>query len=119
MKAWREQKEKLKEKHFTEAQKHKLEIASLKNAAKTARDELQEKRRKEALDVRAFKTKHASEFADLSKEQEKANRIKHDELRNGKFVPPEMARAVVADTTFTDAIRYSNTYNFSPESLSH
>jgi len=117
VKVWREQKDKLKEKHFAEAQKHKTDIVNAKNAAKTARDELQEKRRKEALDVRAHKVRAASEFADQSKEQEKANRIKHNEIRIGRFVPSEMAKAVSADTTFTDAIRYANTHNFNPDSL--
>jgi len=117
VKVWREQKDKLKEKHFAEAQKHKTDIVNAKNAAKTARDELQEKRRKEALDVRAHKVKAASEFADQSKEQEKANRLKHNEIRIGRFVPSEMAKAVSADTTFTDAIRYANTHNFNPDSL--
>jgi len=117
VKVWREQKDRLKEKHFAEAQKHKTDIVNAKNAAKTARDELQEKRRKEALDVRAHKVKAASEFADQSKEQEKANRIKHNEIRIGRFVPSEMAKAVSADTTFTDAIRYANTHNFNPDSL--
>lgn len=117
VKVWREQKDRLKEKHFQDAQKHKTDIVNAKNAAKSARDELQEKRRKEALDVRAHKIKAASEFADQSKEQEKANRIKHNEIRIGRFVPQEMAKAVSADTTFTDAIRYANTHNFNPESL--
>ena len=117
VKVWREQKDKLKEKHFVEAQKHKTDIVSAKNAAKSARDDLQEKRRKEALDVRAGKIKSASVFADQSKEQEKANRVKHNEIRIGRFVPPEMAKAVTADTTFTDAIRYANTHSFNPESL--
>jgi len=117
VKVWREQKDRLKEKHFAEAQKHKTDIVNAKNAAKTARDELQEKRRKEALDVRAHKVRAASEFADQSKEQEKANRIKHNEIRIGRFVPSEMAKAVSADTTFTDAIRYANTHNFNPDSL--
>jgi len=117
VKVWREQKDRLKEKHFAEAQKHKTDIVNAKNAAKTARDELQEKRRKEALDVRAHKVKAASEFADQSKEQEKANRLKHNEIRIGRFVPSEMAKAVSADTTFTDAIRYANTHNFNPDSL--
>jgi len=108
VKIWRDQKQAAHEAHQQSTVKHKEGIAASKAAAKSARNNLEQKRRQEALEIRNYKTKLASENADLSKEQEKLNRVKHNEIRDGRFVPAEMAKAVKDDTTFTDAIRYAN-----------
>lgn len=111
MKQWRDQKAALVEQHAIKATRHKDSIAASKVAAKTARVELEAKRREEALAIKNGKEKLRAENADLSKEQEKMNRIKHNEIRVGKFVPAEMAKAVKDDTTFTDAPRFANVHN--------
>jgi len=108
VKAWRDQKAAMMEAHAVKATRHKDGIAAAKAAAKTARTELEAKRRAEAVEIRNHKTKLATENADMSKEQEKMNRIKHNEIKVGRYVPPELAKAVKDDTTFTDAVRYAN-----------
>ena len=110
VKQWRDQKAALVEQHAIKATRHKDSIAASKANAKTARTELEAKRREEALAIKNSKEKLRAENADLSKEQEKLNRIKHNEIRVGRFVPPEMAKAVKDDTTFTDAPRFANVH---------
>ena len=77
----------------------------------------QAQKKEEALSMRAHKLRVASEHADMSKEQERMNRAKHNDVRLGKYVPPAQAIQVSEDPTFTDAIRYTNTHRFDAEGL--
>eukprot|EP00326_Haptolina_ericina_P027550 CAMPEP_0181192450 /NCGR_PEP_ID=MMETSP1096-20121128/13292_1 /TAXON_ID=156174 ORGANISM="Chrysochromulina ericina, Strain CCMP281" /NCGR_SAMPLE_ID=MMETSP1096 /ASSEMBLY_ACC=CAM_ASM_000453 /LENGTH=327 /DNA_ID=CAMNT_0023281851 /DNA_START=128 /DNA_END=1111 /DNA_ORIENTATION=- len=117
VKVWNEQKEKAKEKHLTEVQRVKMDVATGKSGAKEALDLLKAQRKKDALEVRSYKSKVQAEFGDMSKNQGKANRDKHNELRVGKYVTAQMAKQILEDSTFTDAARYANGHKFNPETL--